>query len=118
MRRIALWSGLVFWGVAPATAADCGEWHREGFFETATLEEVTGCLEAWADPKTRDKDGHTPLHMAVRWSENPAVISALLEAGADPNAGDKGDYTPLHEAARWNDNIAVLATLLEAGANP
>ncbi|MXX09384.1 MAG: ankryin, partial [Synechococcus sp. SB0667_bin_8] len=41
---------------------------------------------AGADPNARAKGGVTPLHMAARLSETPAVVKVLLDAGADASA--------------------------------
>ena len=38
--------------------------------------------------------GYTPLHWAARFSDDPAVITALLDAGANVNAQDSYDKTP------------------------
>lgn len=38
--------------------------------------------------------GHTPLHLAAQFNNNPAVIEVLLDAGADATARDLSDNTP------------------------
>lgn len=43
---------------------------------------ITALLEAGADPKARDKDGKTPLHVAAYRTETSRHINALLIAGA------------------------------------
>jgi len=42
----------------------------------------------------RDEDGYTPLHLAVRWSDNPGVLILLLDTGADASAEDENGKTP------------------------
>ena len=96
----------------------CEEWNTGEYFETATVEAVTACLAAGADPEARDERGYTPLHRAAQYNENPAVIEILLAAGADPEAGNDFGYTPLHRAAQYNENPAVIEILLAAGADP
>ena len=99
-------------------AVSCQGWNTEEYFETATLEEVTACLDAGADLKARDDNGWTPLHWAAGVNENPAVIEALLAAGADLKARDEYGGTPLQNAAGINENPAVIEALLAAGADP
>ena len=95
------------WG-RPAHAAECGAWHTGEFFKTAAPERVRACLAAGADPKARDKDGMTPLHLAAAYAHRPqpqgwldvitatpAVITALVTAGADPTARAENGTTPL-----------------------
>ena len=103
--------------VTPARAAQaglgCEQWNTQEFFEAATVEDVTACLDAGADVKARDEFGYTPLHRAARFNEKPAVIEALLAVGANVKARDKNGSTPLH----WAANPAVIEALLAAGAN-
>ena len=60
----------------------------------------------------------TPLEMAVRKYENPAVIEAMLKAGADPRAKNNLGQTSLHQAARHNENPAVIQVLLSNAGSP
>ena len=60
----------------------------------------------------------TPLHRAVLYNEDRAVIEALLAAGADPNARTAGAWMPLHWAAEHNEDPLVIEALLAAGADP
>ena len=99
-------------------AADCKDWNTKDFFKIATLDDVTRCLGAGADPNARLENRYTPLHEAVRHSENPAVIAALLDAGANPNARGTDGSSALHKAATLNDNPSVITALLDAGADP
>ncbi|MDE0528506.1 MAG: ankyrin repeat domain-containing protein [Truepera sp.] len=108
-------------------AADCDQWNTPGFFEVATLEEVRGCLEAGAEVNAQDEHGHTPLHGAAEYSDNPAIVALLLEAGAEVNAQDEEGITPLYTAVweSWwqqqqgrHSNPEIVALLLEAGADP
>ena len=67
-------------------AVSCKGWDTEDYFKTATLEEVTGCLDTGVDLNERDNAGATPLHRAAQNTENPDVIQALLDAGAGLDA--------------------------------
>ena len=46
-------------------APDCGQWNTRKYFQKATVESVTACLKAGADPKARDDNKNTPLHWAA-----------------------------------------------------
>ena len=96
---------------------DCGQWNTMQYFQAATVESVTACLAAGADPMARNYSKYTPLHFVATYNKNPAVIEALLEAGADPMARDIYKYTPLYYAAEYNRNPAVTERLIKAGAS-
>ena len=105
-------------------AADCDLWNTQEFFETATLEAVTACLDDYADPNARDTEARlpyhtvTPLYFAIEFSDDSAVIGALLAAGADPNMRSKYYETSIERAARSNEDPAVIEALVAAGADP
>ncbi len=70
-------------------------------------------IEAGADIKVRDKDGFSPMDLALLYQMKP-VVEALLKQGSDPEKG--GFYaTPLHGAAETG-NVELIQTLLNAGA--
>ena len=96
------------------TAVSCKGWDTEEYFKTATLEEVTACLDTGVDLNARDDAGATPLHRAVENTQNLDVIKVLLNAGADLKARDNDKRTPLHGAVAFNILVAVKA-LIEAG---
>ena len=96
---------------------NCREWNTKWYFLTASVDSVTACLGAGANPMARDKWKYTPLHLAAMESAIPAVTEALIRAGADPMARDKWKNTPLHYAVRNYFNPAVIETLLKAGAD-
>ena len=98
-------------------APDCRQWSTEEYFKTATVDSVTTCLEAGADPNAWTKWKLTPLHYAAASNENPAVIQTLLKAGADPKARDEDKNTPLYDAARYNRNPGIIEALLKGGAD-
>ncbi len=98
------------------TAVSCKGWDTEDYFKTATLEEVSACLDTGVDLNARDDAGATPLHRAVENTENPDVIKALLNAGADLKARHNDKRTPLHYAV-LNKNTDIIEILLNAGAD-
>ena len=105
----------------PAWAAqampDCEDWNTGAFFEAATVEDVTACLDAGADLMARDGIWGTALHRAVIFNDNPAVIEALIAGGADPEVRKDGGGTPLH-LVQLMGNPAVIEALIAGGADP
>ena len=97
--------------------APCAEWNTREFFESATSAEVSDCLTAGAYAGASDKDVGTLLHLAARYNDNPAVITALVDAGADVGARNRYDNTPLHLAAESSNNPAIITALIDAGAD-
>ena len=100
-RRVLLWGVLLAVLAIPALGAqaalDCAGWNTEEYFQTATVEDVTACLDAGVDVAARTDDYRiTPLHWAAGSSENPAVVEVLLAAGADVAARNDYGATPLH----------------------
>ena len=86
-KRAFLWGMCLVVLSSPALAGQgalsCEAWNTIEYFRTATVEDVTACLDAGADVAARTDDGYTPLHWAAGTNDNPAVIEALLAAGAD-----------------------------------
>ena len=101
------------------TAVRCEGWNSDAYFESATPEQTTACLETGTvDLDARNALGFTPLHTAATDSGNPDVIQALLRAGAQVEATDAtAGATPLSLAIRDNGTPAVIEVLLAAGAN-
>ena len=93
-------------------------WNTIGFWTNATVTDVRDQLERGADIHSRDDYGNTPLHLAVRITEDPEVVALLLDWEADIHARDDiiGE-TPLHKAASSNREPAVIELLLDRGAN-
>ena len=101
-------------------AVSCEGWGAYAYFETATLEQVTACLETGTvDLEARNASGLTPLHAAATHAEAPAVIQALLDAGAQVEATDTvSGATPLGLAIRDNGTPSIIEVLLAGGSNP
>ena len=72
-------------------------------------------LEKGADVNAPDKDGKTPLHLAIECKDT-ALIKLLLEKGADVNVPYKDGKTPLH-IAMSSKNLSFALVLLAYGAN-
>ncbi len=102
------------------SAVSCEGWNTDAYFETATLDQVTACLETGnIDLEAGNASGLTPLRAAATHAEDPAVIRALLDAGAQIEATDTvSGATPLSLAIRDNGTPAIIEVLLAAGANP
>jgi ankyrin repeat protein len=56
-------------------------------------------LDRGADIHSRDKNGATPLHRAVR-TRCAAAVRCLLKAGGDPTLKNKSGSTPFHLAVQ------------------
>ena len=73
----------------PLPECEQWKWNTKAYFQAATVESVTACLGAGANPMARDKSKNTPLHDAAEFTEDLAVIEALLKAGADQSLPGK-----------------------------
>jgi len=67
-----------------------------------------------ADPKIKDADGRTPLHLIAARGVGLETIRALVDAGADVNACDDGGNTPL-DLARSANRQAATRELIKLG---
>src|SRR5260221_11502281 len=67
------------------------------------------------DPTVQDKDGQTPLHVALR-NGHVQIVHFLVEHGTDPTAQDKDGWTPLHKAS-LNGHVEIVHFLVEHGAD-
>lgn len=116
--RIALLVAVSVSTVASTAAEDCAEWDSNGYFRTASVEDVAECVRAGTDLAARGTLGRTPLHVAAMHNDSPFVITALVAAGAEVGMRDERDHTPLHSAAMASASAEVVAALLRAGADP
>lgn len=64
----------------------------------------------------RDDNGNTPLHVAVRVGDHPAVVSYLLASGAMINDRNKNGNTPLLLAID-RESVEICQLLLQSGAD-
>ena len=121
MRITSLFVVVMCWMLWPSLAAaqaGCASWNTPEFFQTATAEDVMGCIASGANVRARyDDTDLQPLHLAAINSISPAVIEVLLDAGADLE-DQVGGWTPLHAAALFSTSTAVIEMLLDAGADP
>jgi hypothetical protein len=92
---------------------------RERMLEAAfngNAEVIRSLVTAGVQVSGTDKDGNTPLHLAVRHGCRDA-IKALIEAKADVNARNLDGRTPLMTAANLR-NLEAVQSLTDAGASP
>lgn len=81
-------------------------------------------IGAGADLEARNKEGKTPLHLAVTIaSASPEIARALVDAGADIEARTGGDVLPgrtvlMKAACYFEADPAVVRELLALGADP
>ena len=81
-----------------------------------TLEETNSSLAVISEPNKQDKDGRTPLMLAVK-NGNDWEIKSLLKSGANVNIQDKDGWTALMYAVRYQNNIEITNLLIKNGAN-
>ena len=75
-------------------------------------------IERGANCSVQDKNGNTPLHVALQgFSYSKVKIGILLNNGADPNIKNNKGETPLHGMKEWNGLHEILPLLVGAGAN-
>ena len=79
---------------------------------TKSAEMARLLIEHGADVMAKDKDGETPLHLALK-EEEDGVARMLIELGADVTAQNNNGETPLHSAR----NVEIARMLFEHGAD-
>jgi uncharacterized protein len=77
---------------------------------------IRALIQQHVDVNSREIDGTTALHWAVR-SDDRESVQLLIRAGAEVNVANRYGLTPLSLAAT-NGNPAVVSLLLESGADP
>ncbi|KAI8087198.1 ankyrin repeat-containing domain protein [Thamnidium elegans] len=82
------------------------------------------CLEMIVDipnvnVNLRNKQGNTPLHLAVQYEEDPEVavsmVDILLDSGADPRIRNKANSTVADFVVGRNDDMRALIDQALAG---
>jgi len=92
--------------------ASCAEWWH--------LHALKNLLENGANPNIQDKDGNTPLHIAVT-SSNDSAVSRLLSHGANPSLLNNAWLSPLTASKPSSSSITLLVSHgadVSAGARP
>ena len=80
------------------------------------MELLQRLLKEGASVNKVNRNGNSPLHVAIR-ERNEEAVDILLEYEADVNARDTSGLTPLHLACVVQNKTLVLK-LLKAGSNP
>lgn len=65
---------------------------------------------------SRNRDGQTPLMLAIKHGEVRESIQLLIDLGSDVNATDNRGKTALHLAVKRED-VEIVKLLIAAGAN-
>ncbi len=73
-------------------------------------------LDSGADPNVQNKQGETPLHLAIKYG-CIKIAQILLKYGANPDIQNRDGNTPLHLAVKL-ENTAAVKILLKNRANP
>ena len=102
----------------------CSDWNTEAYFAGATVQDITLCLAAGADPNASDDFDRTPLYWAVRHDASD-IARVLIGEGAQVRVVFSGPaspvnvrgWTPLHLAAHYA-SPALVNALLAAGSPP
>ena len=83
--------------------------------ESGDVDGVRRCLDGGADVNASDRQGRTPLYLAVR-EAHVTVARVLLDRAADVDRANLKRTTPLYVACLKNHLDAVRLLLLEGGA--
>lgn len=82
-------------------------------------EHIKVLVEHKANIEARDKNGCSPLHLAVKSGYKGSIrehVRVLIGLGADVNTADSNGSTPLHSAAQLRGFAGIIHELLQAGA--
>lgn len=113
--------------VPPDPTARCEAFLTPEFFATATLAQLTHCLDEGAAATATDRDGNTALHHAAAHADDPPMIDLLLHRlhaqgpAAVENALQRTNgarMPPLHHAAQHGRTPETTVRLLAWGADP
>lgn len=92
-------------------------WLSGDFWRDAGIDDLHAQFDCGVNIQATATGGNTPLHLATRYSENPAVIQALLDNGADLETKDNFGNTPLLLAVVTQASPPVFEALFDNGAN-
>lgn len=87
-------------------------------FREGTVESLDQAIVDGDNPFYRHNNGHTMMHYAICWGNNPPPMLERLEYyGLDVNKPDQDGQRPIHEAIICND-VRSIHCLLALGADP
>lgn len=109
--------------VAPTPSSSVTKYERTYLYDYAPKEDeiisdVTNVeeLAQIENPNQKDKNGRTPLMLAIK-NGNDWGIRSLLKSGADVNAIDSEGWSALMYAIRYQNNLEFVNILIQNGAN-
>ncbi|KAK4004534.1 hypothetical protein OUZ56_006268 [Daphnia magna] len=95
--------------------------HVAGFLNENADEQMAILLENNGNANASNKDGLTPMHVAVYnpGIHAPKLVKILLNHGGNPNAGDAAGRTPVHYVVyhKHSNSLEILKLLVENGGN-
>ncbi len=115
--RLGIAALLITRGADPRVAMKDGSTALHIAAHQGDSEMIDLLVEKGADLKALDMNGHTPLHIAVLFGDEPLAMETLLRLGSDLEAQDKDGCTALHLAARArSEDTTMVEGLLAKGA--
>lgn len=81
------------------------------------IDEVRSYLEAGQPVDATDGEGHTLLHIAMRYYADDDLIRLLIDQGADVNICTIDGKSPLHTAVGREVPLSVIEAIVNAGAD-
>ncbi len=94
-------------------------WKKDDIFEAIAegdVDRVANCLAQGVNINMFNRNGVTPLNVAVYYYPNMDIIKLLLRAGADVNKPDGQKQLPINLAIRSNDE-RIVKLFIEQGAS-
>lgn len=111
-----------FFGAACSSDGKSNQWYdNQAFLKALQLSDfnsVSGYIyTSDIDVKSQDKNGDTPLTLAVRYSTDAQLIQTLIDVGVPVDALNKQGASALMLAAEGNINPNISKALILAGAD-
>ena len=111
-----------FFGAACSSGGKNNEWYANAAFlkalQLSDFKSVSGYIyTSNINVKSQDKNGDTPLTLAVQYSTDAELIQTLIDVGIDPNAVNKQGYNALMFAAKNNINPNIAKAIIMTGAD-